>query len=183
MLEVGARAPSFTLQDPRGDAVALADLLARHAGVVVFFYPKAMTSGCTQESCDFQARAAAFAERGYAVVGLSPDAPERQAKFVEKEGLQDLLLLSDAEHRVADAFGAWGEKTLYGRRYQGVLRSTFVIGKDGTVTAAWPTVKIAGHADAVLAALGGAPAAPAAKKKKAAAAKKKAAPAKKKAKR
>jgi peroxiredoxin Q/BCP len=175
MVEVGSRAPSFTLTDQRGNAVALDDLLGRHAGVVVFFYPKAMTSGCTQESCDFQARAAAFAKQGYAVVGVSPDAPARQAKFAEKEALADLLLLADEDHRVADAFGAWGEKTLYGRKYHGVLRKTFVVGKDGTVAAAWPSVKIPGHADAVLASVGGGAKAPAASPVKKKAAKKKAA--------
>ncbi|MCW8141356.1 MAG: thioredoxin-dependent thiol peroxidase [Planctomycetota bacterium] len=179
MIDVGSPAPDFALTDQHGNTARLADLLARGAGAVLFFYPKAMTPGCTQESCDFEARAAAFAGEGVAVVGISPDSPERQAKFADKEGLGSLLLLSDPDHRVAAAYGAWGKKSLYGREFQGVLRSTFLIGKDGKVQRAWRSVKVNGHADAVLAAAGG-EAAPAAKKK-APAAKKKAPAAKKKA--
>ncbi|MBX3465686.1 MAG: peroxiredoxin [Planctomycetes bacterium] len=178
MIDVGSPAPDFALTDQHGNTARLADLLARGAGAVVFFYPKAMTPGCTQESCDFEARAAAFAGEGVAVVGISPDSPERQAKFADKEGLGSLLLLSDPDHRTAEAYGAWGKKSLYGREFEGVLRSTFLIGKDGKVQGAWRSVKVNGHADAVLAAAGGA-AAPA--KKKAPAAKKKAPAAKKKA--
>ncbi|MCO5171405.1 MAG: thioredoxin-dependent thiol peroxidase [Planctomycetes bacterium] len=179
MIDVGSAAPKFALTDQRGNSVRLSDLLARGAGAVLFFYPKAMTPGCTQESCDFEARAAAFAGEGVAVVGISPDAPERQARFAEKEGLGSLLLLSDPDHRVAAAYGAWGKKTLYGREFEGVLRSTFLVGKDGKVLRAWRGVKVNGHADAVLAAAGGEAAPPA--KKKAPAAKKKAPAAKKKA--
>src|SRR5688572_1544010 len=135
MVAVGARVTSFTLLDQRGQPVSLDDLLTRHEGVVVYFFPKAMTGGCTQESCDFQARAAAFEKQGYPVLGISPDAPDRQAKFEAKEGLSALRLFSDVDHAVAESFDAWGEKTLYGRKYMGVFRKTFVIGKDGMVTA------------------------------------------------
>lgn len=189
MLDVGSTAPKFSLTDQSGTDVSLKGLLARGAGVVVFFYPKAMTGGCTQESCDFEARAAALAGHGLTIVGISPDSPERQRKFADKEGLGSLVLLSDPDHAVAGAFGAWGSKTLYGRAYEGVLRSTFLIDKTGKVASVWRNVKVNGHAEAVLAAASGAgKTGPAAKpvkkplaKNKAPAAKKKAPAAKKKA--
>ena len=176
MVDVGSPAPKFSLTDQRGQTVTLDGLLKRGSGVVVYFFPKAMTPGCTVESCDFEARAAAFAGQGMTVVGVSPDSPERQAKFAQKEGLESLVLLSDPDHRVAEAFGAWGKKTLYGRAFEGVLRSTYMIGKNGKVARAWKTVKVNGHADAVLAATSGDDGAAAPAKKKTAAKK---APAKK----
>ncbi len=179
MVDVGSPAPKFSLTDQRGQTVTLDGLLKRGAGVALYFFPKAMTPGCTVESCDFEARAAAFAGEGVTVVGVSPDSPERQAKFAAKEGLDSLVLLSDPDHRVAAAYGAWGKKTLYGRAFEGVLRSTYLIDAEGKVARAWKSVKVAGHADAVLAAAGGEAEAGAAPAKKKATKKKKAPAAKK----
>lgn len=176
MVDVGSPAPKFSLLDQRGQTVTLDGLLRNGSGVVLYFFPKAMTPGCTVESCDFQARAGAFAGEGLTIVGVSPDRPERQARFAEKEGLDSIVLLSDPDHRVAEAYGAWGKKTLYGRAFEGVIRSTFVIGKDGKVAHAWRSVKVAGHADEVFSAATGA-AAPAAKKAAAKKAARKKAPA------
>ena len=141
-LEPGRKAPDFTLPDAQGRPVSLADLRGRR--VVVYFYPKASTPGCTTQACDFRDSLERFAADGFAVVGISPDAPEALARFADAESLS-FPLLSDADHRVAEAYGAWGEKKNYGRTYEGLVRSTVVVGADGDVELAQYNVKATGH--------------------------------------
>jgi peroxiredoxin Q/BCP len=136
------RAPSFTLTDQDGNQVNLSDYAG--TSLIVFFYPKAMTPGCTAEACDFRDNHRRLIDAGYEIVGISPDEPERNAKFREKEQLT-FPLLSDPAHKVAEAFGAWGMKKNYGREYEGLIRSTFVIGPDGEIEAEYRNVKASGH--------------------------------------
>lgn len=112
--------------------------------MVVFFYPAAMTPGCTKEACDFRDNHQALLDAGYQVVGISPDSPERNARFREQEGLP-FPLLSDSTHEVAAAFGAWGSKKNYGREYEGLIRSTFLIGPNGDIEREYRNVKATGH--------------------------------------
>ena len=141
-LEPGRKAPDFTLPDAEGRPVSLADLRGRR--VVVYFYPKAATPGCTTQACDFRDSLERFTADGFAVVGISPDPPQALAAFAEKEALT-FPLLSDADHRVAEAYGAWGEKNNYGRTYEGLVRSTVVVGPDGDVELAQYNVRATGH--------------------------------------
>jgi peroxiredoxin Q/BCP len=141
-LEPGRKAPDFTLPDAQGRPVSLADLRGRR--VVVYFYPKASTPGCTTQACDFRDSLERFAADGFAVVGVSPDAPEALARFADAESLT-FPLLSDADHRVAEAYGAWGEKKNYGRTYEGLVRSTVVVGPEGDVELAQYNVRATGH--------------------------------------
>ncbi|RPI22818.1 MAG: peroxiredoxin [Actinobacteria bacterium] len=141
-LETGDRAPTPTATDDRGRAVSLADLVA--GKLVLYFYPKAFTPGCTTESCDFRDRHEAMRRAGYEIVGVSPDPPEVLAEFRSRHRLP-FPLLSDPGHVVAAAFGAWGTKKNYGREYEGLIRSTFVI-EGGTIRDAWYNVKADGHA-------------------------------------
>lgn len=136
------RAPDFTLPDESGTAVSLKSFAGQH--LIVFFYPKAMTPGCTAEACDFRDAHGALLAAGYQVVGISPDPPEVNARFKEREGLP-FPLLSDVQHVVADAFGAWGTKKNYGREYEGLIRSTFVIAPDLTIVRHFKNVKASGH--------------------------------------
>lgn len=146
-LEVGETAPLFTLPDASGEEVSLEDLLARaERGVVVYFYPKASTPGCTTEACDFRDSLAGWRAAGYEVVGISPDKPAALARFAEKQSLP-FPLLSDPEHAVLEVWGAWGEKSNYGRLFTGVIRSTVVVGKDGAVELAQYNVKAKGHVE------------------------------------
>lgn len=138
------RAPDFSLPDQDGNPVSSKDFAGRR--LIVFFYPKAMTPGCTTEACDFRDRYNRFREAGFEIVGISPDPPDRNARFRQKEGLT-FPLLSDPDHRVAEAFGAWGTKKNYGREYEGLIRSTFVIEPDGTISHAYRNVKAKGHVD------------------------------------
>lgn len=147
----GDPAPSFTLPDAEGNQVSLADFAGRP--VIVYFYPAAMTPGCTTEACDFTAARPRFDAEGYAVIGISPDRPEKLAEFASAENL-NLVLLSDPDRTVMTAYGAFGEKKNYGRTVQGVIRSTFAIDADGKVTHAWRNVKATGHVGRVLTALG-----------------------------
>ncbi len=141
---VGDHAPQFTLTSPEGE-VSLASLLeSAGKGVIVYFYPAAMTPGCTTEACDFRDSLNSLRGSGYAVVGVSPDAPAKLARFAEKEGLT-FPLVSDPDHAVAAAYGAWGEKKMYGKTVEGLIRSTFVVGRDGVVTHAYRNVKATGH--------------------------------------
>ena len=135
-------ASDFTLLDQDRNPVALSDFSGQR--VVVFFYPKAMTPGCTAEACDFRDSYEEFLAAGMAVVGLSPDPPEALAEFREKEGLP-FPLLSDVGHKVAEAFGAWGPKKLYGRETVGLIRSTFVLGPDGELEREYRNVRVKGH--------------------------------------
>lgn len=130
--------------------------LAGEAGkrIIVYFYPKDDTSGCTVEAKDFTTHAADFARAGVAVVGISPDSEKSHAKFRAKHGLA-VLLASDPDHAVAEAYGVWKEKSMYGRKYMGIERTTFLIGPDGRIERIWEKVKVAGHAEDVLKAVAG----------------------------
>jgi thioredoxin-dependent peroxiredoxin len=141
-LEPGDKAPDFTLPDPSGKRVSLSDL--RGHRVVVYFYPAAMTPGCTTEACDFRDNLASLAGAGVKVIGISPDKPDKIAQFVAQERL-NFPLLSDPAHEVLEAYGAWGEKQLYGKPVTGVIRSTFVVDADGTIEKAMYNVKATGH--------------------------------------
>jgi peroxiredoxin Q/BCP len=142
----GDAAPDFTLSDHCGSRVSLADFSGGR--LLVYFYPRAFTPGCTTESCDFRDRHEAFAAAGYRIVGISPDPVEDLARFRDEHGLP-FPLLSDPDHRVAAAYGAWGLKKQYGREFEGMIRSTFAIGPDGTVEKAWRNVRAKGHAGRV----------------------------------
>ena len=141
-LTPGQPAPDFTLTDHTGREVSLHDLRGRK--VIVFFYPAAMTPGCTTEACDFRDSLAPLQQAGYEVLGVSPDSPDKLTKFVEKESLT-YPLLSDPDKAVLTAWGAYGEKKLYGKTVTGVIRSTVVVGEDGTVELARYNVKATGH--------------------------------------
>jgi len=141
-LEVGDVAPAFTLPDATGKPVSLADYAGRK--VIVYFYPAAMTPGCTKEACDFRDNLAELNGQGIDVVGISPDKPEKLAKFVERDELT-FPLLSDPDKEVLTAWGAFGEKKLYGKIVQGVIRSTFLVNEDGTIGAAQYNVRATGH--------------------------------------
>lgn len=141
-LAVGDLAPAFTLLDDTGTSVSLSDFTGR--SVVVYFYPAAMTPGCTTQACDFSDSLDALAAQGYAVVGISPDRPEKLAKFRAREGLT-ITLLSDPDKVTLAAYGAFGEKTMYGKTVTGVIRSTFVVGPDRRVVDARYNVKTTGH--------------------------------------
>lgn len=145
------QAPGFTLTDSEGGSVSLRELLGSR--LVIFFYPAAMTPGCTAEACDFRDDYDVFAEAGYRIVGISPDSPERNEAFREKHGLP-FPLLSDPNHVVAEAFGAWGTKKNYGREYEGLIRSTFVIDADGTILYELRNVRATGHVGRVRETLG-----------------------------
>lgn len=145
----GAVAPDFTLPRDGGGTVALSAL--RGGKVVVYFYPKDDTSGCTREALDFTARAADFAAAGTTVIGISKDSVKSHEKFAAKHGLS-VILASDEGSTVCEDWGVWAEKSMYGRKYMGIERSTFLIGADGTVLRAWRGVKVPGHVEEVLAA-------------------------------
>ncbi len=147
MLDVGDQPEDFTLLDDRGQEVRWSAL--RGAPVVVFAYPKANTPGCTREASDFRDLKPAFDALGVRVLGISADSVKRQANFRDKHGL-NFPLLSDPDHAVLEPWGIWGEKRNYGRTYQGIRRSTFLFDADGRVVAAWPQVRVKGHAQAVL---------------------------------
>ena len=166
MLSAGDSAPKIKLPADDGSQFDLAAKKGEH--VIVYFYPRDDTPGCTVEAIDFSKQAAALKKLGATVVGISKDSIASHVRFRDKHALK-VSLLSDPDLTVHKAFGAWGEKTMYGKKVEGVIRSTFLIGPDGKVKRAWPSVKVAGHVDAVIAALkgGDAPAKPAAKTTKA----------------
>ncbi|MCL3776751.1 MULTISPECIES: peroxiredoxin [unclassified Actinomyces] len=146
-LAVGDTAPDFTLTDASGAKVRLAALReAADRGVVVYFYPRASTPGCTKEACDFRDSLASWRDAGYEVVGVSPDPQAALARFAENESLP-FPLLSDPDHAVMEAWGAWGAKKSYGRVLTGVIRSTVVVDRSGTVTLARYNVKATGHVE------------------------------------
>jgi thioredoxin-dependent peroxiredoxin len=150
MLEPGDIAPDFTLSDQHGDAVTLSELRGRP--VVLYFYPKADTPGCTTQACGVRDRRAEYGRAGAVVLGVSRDPVERVRAFDEKYGL-GFPLLSDPDHAVAEAYGTWGEKRMYGRKHMGVQRATFVIDRDGRVAHVIPKANPQTHDDVVLAAL------------------------------
>ncbi|MGE9806903.1 thioredoxin-dependent thiol peroxidase [Janibacter sp. G1551] len=141
-LSPGDVAPDFTLSDDTGANVTLSELRGRK--VIVYFYPAAMTPGCTKQACDFSDSLASLREDGYEVLGISPDKPEKLAKFRDRDGLT-LRLLSDPEKEVLTRWGAFGEKKLYGKVVKGVIRSSFVVDEDGKIAHAWYNVKATGH--------------------------------------
>lgn len=178
MLKEGDKAPAFDLESDAGNKIKLSDFKGKK--LVVYFYPRDNTPGCTREAIAFSEAVDQIAAAGATVLGVSKDSVKSHCGFRDKHGLE-IRLLSDPDLSVHKAFGAYGEKTMYGKKVEGTIRSTFVIGGDGKITKVFPNVKVDGHVDQVLAALGGQPAeaapkkAPAAKKTAA----KKAAPAKK----
>ena len=150
-LQPGTQAPDFTLQDAQGRQTALADY--RGKNVIVYFYPKAATPGCTTEACDFRDSLASLQGKGYEVIGISPDAPEALAGFTGDFSLT-FPLLSDEDHAVALAYGAWGEKLVDGEIVEGIVRSTVVVDPEGKVTLAQYQVQAQGHVAALKEALG-----------------------------
>jgi len=150
MIEPGDKAPDFELPDQDGRTVKLSNF--RGQPVVVYFYPKADTPGCTTQACGVRDRIADYEEVGAVVLGISPDTVAKVKKFHEKQSL-NFALLADEGHGVADAYGVWAEKSMYGRTYWGNLRATFVIDRDGAVAAVLPKVSPKTHDDVVLAAL------------------------------
>jgi peroxiredoxin Q/BCP len=141
-LEPGSPAPDFRLRDQDGEEVSLTDL--RGSRVILYFYPAAMTPGCTTQACDFRDSLASLQSGGYTVLGVSRDEPAKLREFRERDGLT-FDLLSDADRAAHDAYGAWGEKVNYGKTVEGVLRSTFVIDERGTIVHALYNVKATGH--------------------------------------
>ncbi len=146
-LAAGDKAPAFTLPDQSGKPVSLKDF--RGSPVVVYFYPRDDTPGCTKEACQFNDNLSAFKKAKVAVVGISADPAAKHRAFRSKYGLK-FPLLTDEDHKVGTAYGAWGEKTLYGKKSVGVIRSTFLIGPTGKIERAWYHVKADGHAAMVL---------------------------------
>jgi peroxiredoxin Q/BCP len=146
-LAAGAKAPAFTLPDADGNKVSLSEFAGQK--VVVYFYPRDDTPGCTKEACQFNDALSQFEGLGIPVIGISPDKQASHVKFRDKYGLQ-FPLLSDPEHKVMEKYGAWGEKMMYGKATTGVIRSTFLIDEKGKVVRAWYGVKADGHAAKVL---------------------------------
>ena len=151
MLEPGDKAPDFSLEDQNGETVTLSDL--KGETVVVYFYPRADTPGCTTQACGIRDRSGEYEEAGARVIGISPDEVAAIAEFAGKFEL-GFTLLADPDHAVAEAYGAWGEKSMYGKKYMGVLRNTYVVDADGKVAAVLPKVQPKKHDDLVLKALG-----------------------------
>jgi peroxiredoxin Q/BCP len=149
-LKEGAKAPDLTLETDTGEKLKLSSLKGKN--VILYFYPKSDTPGCTKEACGFEAALPKIAKSGTAVIGVSPDPVAKQAKFKQKYGLT-FPLLADVDHKLAEAYGVWTEKSMYGRTYMGIARTTFIIGKDGKIARIFRKVKPEGHADEVLAAL------------------------------
>lgn len=149
MLNEGDKAPNVTLDLPDGSKTSVADQAGKI--LVLYFYPKDDTPGCTTEAQGFTALADDFAKAGASVIGVSKDTPAKHQKFIDKYGLK-LRLASDTDGSVCEAYGTWIEKKLYGREYMGIDRATFLIGKDGTIARIWRKVKVKGHAEEVLAA-------------------------------
>ncbi len=146
-LEEGARAPNFTLKDQGGRLVKLKDF--RGKKVVLYFYVRDQTPGCTKEACDFRDGIEKIKAKGAVVLGVSPDTVESHKRFAQKYDLS-FPLLADEKTEVARKFGVWGKKSMYGRTYQGVIRSTFIIGAEGKIAKAYKRVKVAGHLGQVL---------------------------------
>ncbi len=147
-LEVGKTAPAFNLDSFPDGKIRLSSFKGTH-NVVLYFYPKDNTPGCTTEACDFRDQNKKFSKKDTVVLGVSPDSVKSHDKFVEKFDLP-FILLSDEEHKVCEKYGLWVEKSMYGRKYMGVQRATFLINKKGKIAALWPKVKINGHVEEVL---------------------------------
>jgi thioredoxin-dependent peroxiredoxin len=149
-VSVGSEAPLFTAPTDGSKTLSLSDL--RGKNVVLYFYPKDDTSGCTAEACDFRDNMNRLTSAGAVVIGVSPDSPKSHDKFKQKYEL-NYALVSDESHEIAENYGVWVEKSMYGRKYMGIERSTFLINADGLITHEWRKVKVPGHVDAVLVAL------------------------------
>lgn len=149
MMDVGKPAPDFTISTDTGETVSLSDYRGRK--LVLYFYPKAGTPGCTVEAHDFNRLRQAFSAADTTVIGISPDPAKALAKFRTKEGLE-FPLAGDEEHAMLEAYGVWEEKSMYGKTYMGVVRTTVLIDAEGRIAQIWPKVKVAGHAEEVLAA-------------------------------
>jgi thioredoxin-dependent peroxiredoxin len=149
-LDEGKKAPAFSLKDQAGQTVKLAELKGHY--VVVYFYPKDDTPGCTVEACSFRDEHTKLQKAGAVVLGVSPDDEKSHQKFIKKHSLPFQLLV-DADHAMAEKYGAWGEKNMYGKKYMGILRSTVLIDPEGKVAKVWPKVKPDGHAEDVLASI------------------------------
>ncbi|WP_328838952.1 thioredoxin-dependent thiol peroxidase [Streptomyces europaeiscabiei] len=150
-LQPGDVAPAFTLPDADGNEVSLSDRKGRK--VIVYFYPAALTPGCTKQACDFTDNLELLADAGYDVIGISPDKPEKLAKFREKESLK-VTLLGDPDKTALDAYGAFGEKKNYGKTYMGVIRSTIIVDEEGKVEQALYNVRATGHVAKIIKDLG-----------------------------
>ena len=148
MLKTGDKAPDFTLMSDQNTEVSLSDFMGK-TDIVLYFYPKDNTSGCTKEACSFRDSIKEIETKDAVVLGVSPDSVKSHQNFINKQNL-NFTLLSDPEHKVAEAYGAWGERSMYGKKYMGILRTTFVIGKDGIIKHVFENVKPAGHAEEVL---------------------------------
>lgn len=149
-LSVGQVAPDFKLATDTGEVLKLSSL--RGQKVVLYFYPKDQTPGCTQEACDFRDSLKRIQSKGAVVLGLSADSPESHRRFKEKQGL-NFTLVSDPEKKALQAYGVWQEKSLYGRKFLGIVRTTYIIDEKGRIAAVFPKVKVKGHVDEILAAL------------------------------
>lgn len=152
MLKEGDKAPAFSLESDSGEKIGLKDLKGKT--VVLYFYPKDMTPGCTQEACDFRDSFARLKKAGAVVLGVSKDSVETHRKFINKYQLS-FPLLADTEGKVCEAYGVWQEKSLYGRKFMGIVRTTFVISPQGKIEKIFPKVKVKGHVSEILEALGG----------------------------
>ena len=150
MLEAGTKAPNFTLPDQHGEPLKLASL--KGSPVVLYFYPRADTPGCTTQACGVRDRRSEYKAAGATVLGVSPDKPEKLAKFDDKHDL-GFTLLGDEDHSVAEAYGVWVEKSMYGKKYMGIQRATFVIDAKGVIATVIPKVSPKTHDDVVLSAL------------------------------
>lgn len=137
-LKKGSKAPAFELSDQNGKKIKLSDYKGKK--ILIYFYPKAMTPGCTVQSCSVSESKKDFSKLGVKVLGISPDLPDKQKKFDEKHNL-GFPLLSDPEHKTAEAYGAWGEKSMYGKKFMGIIRSSFLIDESGKIINAWHKVK------------------------------------------
>ncbi len=147
MIEVGQKAPDFCLPNSDEVEICLKDL--RGKWVVLYFYPKDNTPGCTTEALDFTAHLEEFEKLGAIVIGISPDSCASHKRFIEKKELK-VTLLCDSEKEVLRAYGAWGKKKMYGKEYEGVIRTTYLINPEGNVAAVWPKVRVKGHVEAVM---------------------------------
>ena len=147
MLKVGNKAPSFTLESSTGGKVSLKDFAGKR--VVLYFYPKDLTTGCTKQACDFRDSSAALKKKKVVVLGVSKDSMKSHEKFRDKHEL-NFPLLSDPEGKVCEAYGVWKEKSMYGRKYMGIERTTFVIGPDGKIEKIYEKVKVPGHVESIL---------------------------------
>ncbi|EEL52208.1 thioredoxin-dependent thiol peroxidase [Bacillus cereus] len=150
MVAVGEVAPDFTLEGSNGEQITLSDF--RGKNVVLYFYPKDMTPGCTTEACDFRDAYGLFREKDTVILGVSPDSANRHLKFIEKHDLPFVLLV-DEDHKVAERYDVWKLKKNFGKEYMGIERSTFLINKDGELVKEWRKVKVKGHIEDVLSCL------------------------------